>query len=151
MHLLEWPLISSAATQDEEIGGPRGAAGIGKHLEERYGKNGIAMIVDEGGSGLDERYGREFAKPAMAEKGNMVPLVDKETPVNRTDAAGLTGFHHQGRHSRRAVSRFRGEGLHPLKGELQLLDPSQTLCHWRPRQDRRPDRVSVSLSSRGLG
>jgi Gly-Xaa carboxypeptidase len=37
-----------------------------------YGKHGIAMIVDEGGMGIQGLYGTEFAKPGMAEKGYMV-------------------------------------------------------------------------------
>jgi Gly-Xaa carboxypeptidase len=41
-------------------------------LEDLYGKNGIAMIVDEGGMNLDTLYGREFALPGIAEKGYLV-------------------------------------------------------------------------------
>ncbi|PPQ73274.1 hypothetical protein CVT24_009929 [Panaeolus cyanescens] len=59
--------IILAFGQDEEISGPRGATNIGKHLETLYGKNGIAMIVDEGGMGLDKIYGTEFALPGNAE------------------------------------------------------------------------------------
>ncbi|KAF9477618.1 carboxypeptidase S [Pholiota conissans] len=61
--------IVLAFGQDEEISGPRGATNIGIHLEEIYGKNGIAMIVDEGGMNLDTIYGKEFALPGIAEKG----------------------------------------------------------------------------------
>ncbi|TFK33512.1 hypothetical protein BDQ12DRAFT_738741 [Crucibulum laeve] len=55
--------------QDEEISGPRGAVNIAKYLESEYGENGIAMIVDEGGMGIDEVYGADFAMPGIAEKG----------------------------------------------------------------------------------
>lgn len=58
--------------QDEEISGPRGARNIGKHLEGIYGKEGIEMIVDEGGMGVDTVYGTEFALPGIAEKGYLV-------------------------------------------------------------------------------
>lgn len=58
--------------QDEEISGPRGATNIGKYLQQVYGKNGIAMIVDEGGMNLDNIYGKEFALPGIAEKGYLV-------------------------------------------------------------------------------
>lgn len=34
---------------DEEIGGQNGAEYIGKYLLEKYGENGLAMIIDEGG------------------------------------------------------------------------------------------------------
>jgi Gly-Xaa carboxypeptidase len=36
---------------------PQGAMALGKHLEERYGKDSMLMLVDEG-SGLEERYGQ---------------------------------------------------------------------------------------------
>jgi Gly-Xaa carboxypeptidase len=58
--------------QDEEISGPRGANNIGKYLEQRYGRNGISMIVDEGGMSLETVYGKEFALPGIAEKGYLV-------------------------------------------------------------------------------
>ncbi|KAF8881162.1 hypothetical protein CPB84DRAFT_1792054 [Gymnopilus junonius] len=61
--------IILAFGQDEEISGPRGANNIGKHLEERHGKYGIGMIVDEGGMNLESAYGAEFALPGIAEKG----------------------------------------------------------------------------------
>ncbi|KJA20923.1 hypothetical protein HYPSUDRAFT_68096 [Hypholoma sublateritium FD-334 SS-4] len=61
--------IILAFGQDEEISGPRGATNIGKYLEQVYGKNGIAMIVDEGGMNLENIYGKEFALPGIAEKG----------------------------------------------------------------------------------
>ena len=41
---------------DEEGSGPRGAGMIGPYLEKTYGRNGIAMIVDEGG-GYAEQFG----------------------------------------------------------------------------------------------
>ena len=64
--------IVLAFGQDEEISGPRGATNVGKYLEQVYGKNGIAMIVDEGGMNLEDVYGREFALPGIAEKGYLV-------------------------------------------------------------------------------
>ncbi len=58
--------------QDEEISGPRGAANIAKFLQDLYGQNGIAMLVDEGGMGLDVQYGNTFALPGVTEKGYLV-------------------------------------------------------------------------------
>ncbi|KAF8996894.1 hypothetical protein BDQ17DRAFT_1544560 [Cyathus striatus] len=55
--------------QDEEINGLAGAVNIEKHLKGIYGKNGIGMIVDEGGMGLDTQYGVQVALPGIAEKG----------------------------------------------------------------------------------
>jgi Gly-Xaa carboxypeptidase len=52
---------------DEEVGGARGAGTLGPYLEETYGTDGIAMIVDEGG-GITEQYGAKFAAPAIGEK-----------------------------------------------------------------------------------
>ncbi|KAL7803322.1 carboxypeptidase S [Trichoderma aethiopicum] len=54
---------------DEECSGPRGAASIAKHLEERYGENGIAVILDEGGAGLQSVGDVLYALPAVYEKG----------------------------------------------------------------------------------
>ncbi|KAL7813114.1 carboxypeptidase S [Trichoderma gracile] len=54
---------------DEECSGPRGAASIAKLLEERYGENGIAVILDEGGAGLQSVGDVLYAAPALYEKG----------------------------------------------------------------------------------
>lgn len=55
--------------QDEESHGTFGATRIAKALEERYGEGGIDAIVDEGGGGLDRKFGPLIALPALAEKG----------------------------------------------------------------------------------
>ncbi|KAI1111540.1 hypothetical protein F5Y14DRAFT_306903 [Nemania sp. NC0429] len=54
---------------DEECSGPRGAGQIGKFLEDRYGENGIAVILDEGGAGLQTLGDTLYALPAVYEKG----------------------------------------------------------------------------------
>ncbi|KAJ9114650.1 hypothetical protein QFC22_005526 [Naganishia vaughanmartiniae] len=61
--------IVAAFGMDEEVGGERGATSINDFLEKRYGHHGIAMIVDEGGMGIETLYGTQFALPGMAEKG----------------------------------------------------------------------------------
>lgn len=65
--------------QDEEIGGHFGAAFVNQHLLSLYGADGIAMIVDEGGSGVDDtQFGRTFALPGVVEKGSTVsPLLSR--------------------------------------------------------------------------
>lgn len=70
--------IVAAFGMDEEVGGERGATAISDFLESRYGKDGIAMIVDEGGMGIETLYGTQFALPGMAEKGygNFIIEVD---------------------------------------------------------------------------
>lgn len=54
---------------DEECSGFRGAAEISKFLEEEYGEDGIAVILDEGGGGLQSLGDTLYALPAVYEKG----------------------------------------------------------------------------------
>lgn len=70
--------ILFAFGQDEEISGPRGAVSIAKFLEDKYGHYGISMIVDEGGMGLNNVYGAEFALPGIAEKGYVNAVITVE-------------------------------------------------------------------------
>ncbi|KHN98941.1 Peptidase M20, carboxypeptidase S [Metarhizium album ARSEF 1941] len=56
---------------DEECSGHRGAGKIAEHLGARYGKNGIAMILDEGDLGLNKIGNVLYALPAVYEKGNV--------------------------------------------------------------------------------
>ncbi|EGO58673.1 hypothetical protein NEUTE1DRAFT_59372 [Neurospora tetrasperma FGSC 2508] len=53
---------------DEECSGRQGAAHLSKFIEERYGKDSLAVIVDEG-AGFEKTWGTLFAKPGTAEKG----------------------------------------------------------------------------------
>ncbi|KAL7423235.1 hypothetical protein Q5752_002535 [Cryptotrichosporon argae] len=53
---------------DEERGGMRGAPAIRDWLLEHYGKDSMAILVDEGG-GMASAWGRTFGLPAVAEKG----------------------------------------------------------------------------------
>ncbi|KAI1400828.1 carboxypeptidase s [Hypoxylon fuscum] len=53
---------------DEEISGGHGAAPLAKVLINRYGKDGAAVIVDEG-AGTSTVWGSTFALPGVAEKG----------------------------------------------------------------------------------
>ena len=54
---------------DEESTGKYGAGEIAQHLEERYGKNGIYAIVDEGNGILPASDSLYFAAPVTGEKG----------------------------------------------------------------------------------
>ncbi|KAM0514436.1 hypothetical protein ACHAPE_006729 [Trichoderma viride] len=54
---------------DEECSGTRGAATISKHLQRRYHKDGIAVILDEGGAGIQHIGDTIYALPAVYEKG----------------------------------------------------------------------------------
>lgn len=53
---------------DEECSGRQGASHLSKFIEDRYGKDSLAVIVDEG-SGFEKTWGTLFAKPGTAEKG----------------------------------------------------------------------------------
>ncbi|KAM7185119.1 hypothetical protein V8F20_011933 [Naviculisporaceae sp. PSN 640] len=53
---------------DEECSGLQGAQSLSAHIHDRYGDDGIAVIVDEG-STYEESWGTLFAKPGTAEKG----------------------------------------------------------------------------------
>ncbi|GAP92544.1 putative peptidase family M20 M25 M40 [Rosellinia necatrix] len=57
---------------DEESSGRRGAGTIGPYLESLYGPNSMALILDEGGIGLD-LVGNDtlYALPAVMEKGHV--------------------------------------------------------------------------------
>lgn len=74
---LERPLILAYGF-DEEKGGSFGAKFIAEHLKERYGKNGIEVVLDEGNGVLDLGNGTFFAQPATSEKG----YVDIEITLN---------------------------------------------------------------------
>jgi hypothetical protein len=41
---------------------------LGKHLEKRYGKDSMLMLVDEG-SGLEERYGQVRLESVLTFEG----------------------------------------------------------------------------------
>ena len=49
--------------------GPQGASNISALLLERYGRDSIEFIIDEGGSEVKNIYGATFALPGTAEKG----------------------------------------------------------------------------------
>ncbi|TKY87705.1 hypothetical protein EX895_003286 [Sporisorium graminicola] len=53
---------------DEESAGTQGGVELAKFLHERYGDDGVAMIVDEGGE-IELDLGVPVASPAVAEKG----------------------------------------------------------------------------------
>ncbi|ODA77800.1 hypothetical protein RJ55_06402 [Drechmeria coniospora] len=54
---------------DEECSGSHGAAEISQFLGSRYGQDGIAAILDEGGQGLQSLGDTLYALPAVYEKG----------------------------------------------------------------------------------
>ncbi|KAI0352325.1 carboxypeptidase S [Trametes cingulata] len=56
---------------DEEASGVQGAGHLATYLEETYGRNGVALILDEGGGAYGTPYGDDvvFAVPSLNEKG----------------------------------------------------------------------------------
>lgn len=52
---------------------------MAKVLEERYGKHGVAFLVDEGVTGILEYYGASVALFGMAEKGSVNVKVKVES------------------------------------------------------------------------
>lgn len=55
---------------DEESSGYHGAGRLASTLHERYGDDGVALIVDEG-AGIAPAWGSFFATPAVTEKGHL--------------------------------------------------------------------------------
>lgn len=62
---------------DEECSGVLGASSIAAYLEERFGRNSMVLILDEGGMGIS--YGGNntlYALPAVMEKGHVDVLYE---------------------------------------------------------------------------
>jgi Gly-Xaa carboxypeptidase len=64
---------------DEESFGYHGAGNISAVLYERYGKDGLALVIDEG-AGFEEAWGTVFAKPGAAEKGSVNVYITIRSP-----------------------------------------------------------------------
>ena len=54
--------------------GNSGAGYLAPAVLDRYGQNGLAVIVDEG-AGFDDKWGAKFAMPGVGEKGAIVLMV----------------------------------------------------------------------------
>ncbi len=64
---------------EEETGGVRGADKIAEGLESAWGRDGFALILDEGGMGLMTVGEYVYARPGVAEKGYMDAMLILET------------------------------------------------------------------------
>lgn len=64
---------------DEECSGRQGAQKIVEYLLETYGKDSLAMVIDEGG-GFAEQYGTHVAMPNVGEKGYTDVKVSVDVP-----------------------------------------------------------------------
>ena len=56
---------------DEECSGYRGAKEIAKVVTDRYGDDGIAVILDEGGMGVNDIEDVTYVVPSVMEKGHV--------------------------------------------------------------------------------
>jgi Gly-Xaa carboxypeptidase len=64
---------------DEECSGTQGAGTLAPAIEARYGKDGVAVVVDEG-STFERVWGTLFAKPGTGEKGHYDVEVEVKLP-----------------------------------------------------------------------
>lgn len=103
---------------DEEISGIQGAKRISEHLEERYGKDGVALLVDEGPGILHhEASGTIFATPAVSEKGTF----NANVSVHMTSGhSSLSAGYNSIVAMAGLVERFDANRLH---SEVQVNDP----------------------------
>ncbi|KAI5480516.1 carboxypeptidase S [Pseudohyphozyma bogoriensis] len=65
---------------DEECGGLEGALPISRHIQDVYGPDSVAFIMDEGGMGISKMGGAVFAMPSTAEKGYTDVHFELHTP-----------------------------------------------------------------------
>lgn len=73
--------IIAAFGFDEEASGIRGAANIGKFLEDKFGRDSIHALLDEGpGLQIDDSIGQIVAAPGAGEKGYIDIEVSITTP-----------------------------------------------------------------------
>lgn len=56
---------------DEECSGLKGAGSIAAHLKSVWGENSLAIVLDEGGMGLQQIDDVLYALPAVTEKGHV--------------------------------------------------------------------------------
>ncbi|KAH8882921.1 carboxypeptidase S [Thozetella sp. PMI_491] len=64
---------------DEESHGFHGAGNISAVVRDRYGNDGLAVVVDEG-AGFQNAWGTLFAKPGTAEKGSTNVWITVRSP-----------------------------------------------------------------------
>lgn len=64
---------------DEETFGYHGVGNLSAFIHERYGENGLAVVIDEG-AGFETAWGTTFAKPGAAEKGSANVYITVRSP-----------------------------------------------------------------------
>lgn len=69
---------------DEQCSGSRGAPAISEYLEEKFGKGGVSVILNEGGGGLEGVGDTLYALPAVYEKGYLDVWYDLDVVGGRS-------------------------------------------------------------------
>jgi Gly-Xaa carboxypeptidase len=72
---------------DEEAPAGRGAGHIAKHLENVWGQDSFAILIDEGIFGIQHVYGRTFGIPQASEKGCMDMVIRVHVPGGQSSMA----------------------------------------------------------------
>ncbi|KAJ0113805.1 hypothetical protein J7T55_010049 [Diaporthe amygdali] len=104
---------------DEEIGGFQGARRIAEHLLNRYKKDGIALLIDEGpGFFHDKEFATIYAVPGLAEKGafnaNISVHMESGHIAFSTRDNSITIMAD-------LITKLHAE--HPMSGPIQKYDP----------------------------
>lgn len=84
-------IILAHGFDEEEVGARQGAGHIAPFLEERYGRDGILLLVDEGTGLEDDAWGRGFAVPASREKGYLDVKVSDQNQISAEWAGSGSG------------------------------------------------------------
>jgi len=106
---------------DEESSGYEGAGSLAPVILDRYGKDSIAVIVDEG-AGLSEKWGQLFATPGTGEKGSIdVEIVVRMKGGKRQPSKiSLSGLIYELRHCLLSRLIYSRNSLYYSKGNLNL-------------------------------
>ncbi|TRM63016.1 hypothetical protein BD626DRAFT_548355 [Schizophyllum amplum] len=65
---------------DEEVMGIKGAGNNSLVLQERYGQDSFAFIIDEGSTGIESEYGLKVASLGLSEKGSLGAKIEVDVP-----------------------------------------------------------------------
>lgn len=103
---------------DEEISGLQGAKKIAEHLAERYGKDGIALLIDEG-PGIFHEKGLAYAFPGLAEKGTF----NANISVHLHSGHSALSADDNGNSIVVAADLIQQIHDNPIHGEVQAYDP----------------------------
>lgn len=105
---------------DEEISGFQGAKKIAENLEKRYGKNGIALLVDEGpGIVHHKELGTTYAIPGLAEKGSF----NANITVHMDSGHSALSAEYDDNSIAVMAALIQRIHQNPMHGEVQAQDP----------------------------